>query len=63
MTVVLAEDVRENEGAAEVRLEGFFGWDALPIARPDVIGRLLSFLGIGESLRVDRADWTRAPGS
>ncbi len=32
---------------------------ALPVGRPGVPGTLGSFLGIGESLREDRADATR----
>jgi hypothetical protein len=60
VTVVFADDVRENGGAVEVSLQAFFGdIGASPVGRPGVPGTLGSFLGIGESLREDRADATR----
>jgi hypothetical protein len=36
------------------------GADDLPIIRPGVVG-ILSFFGIGESLRLERADATLGP--
>jgi hypothetical protein len=56
--VVLAEDVRENGGAGEVSVGNLLGTGDLPITRPGV-GGILSFFGMGESRRLERADATR----
>jgi hypothetical protein len=60
VTVVLADDVRENGGAGEVSVGNLLGTGGLPIARPGVVG-ILSFFGIGESRRLESADATRGP--
>jgi hypothetical protein len=58
--VVLADDVRENGGAGEISVGNLLGTGDLPIARPGVVG-ILSFFGMGESRRLERADATRGP--
>lgn len=60
--VVFADDVRENGGAVLVNLRacGRILNQALPVGRPGVPGTLGSFLGMGESLREEIADATRA---
>jgi hypothetical protein len=56
---VFADDVRDITVEVNISWRSYIG--ALPFGRLGVLGTLESFLGIGESLREDKADPIRGP--